>query len=213
MKDDQMMSSLPQDATADDWQPIYQRLEAARAAIEQGLNPKLQGKNHMLRERAKVLARETQKWTTSEASLEVVVFQLAHESYAIETACIREVYPLKELTPLPCTPPFVLGIINIRGQILSVLDIKKFFQLPEQGLTDLKKVIILHSEEMEFGILVDAILGVRTIPLSKIQPSLPTLTDIGGEYLKGVTAERLIILDAARILTDKNIIVYEEIKG
>lgn len=47
---------------------------------------------------------------------------------------VREIYPLKEFTPIPCTPPFVLGIINVRGQILSVIDIKKFFDLPEKGL-------------------------------------------------------------------------------
>jgi purine-binding chemotaxis protein CheW len=63
--------------------------------------------------------------------IEVVEFLLAHEKYGIESKCVREVYPLKELTPVPCTPSFVRSIINVRGKILSVIDIKKFFELPE----------------------------------------------------------------------------------
>lgn len=200
------------DATQD-WEKIYQRLEAVRTTIKKDFNYIVQKKQEVLKERAKLLAQEPKKAKTDETYLEVVEFQLEYEQYAIETSYIREVYPLKELTPIPCTPPFVLGIINIRGQILSVLDLKTFFNLPEKGLVDMNKVIILHSDEMEFGILTDTILGVRSIPLSDIQPSLPTLTDIRAKYLKGVTAERLVILDAAKILSDRNIIVHEEVKG
>ena len=139
-------------------------------------------------------------------------FLLAYEKYGIESSYVREVYSLKELTPLPCTPLFVLGIINVRGQILSVIDIKKFFDLPEKGLADLNKVIILHSDSMEFGILADVMLGVRNVLLSELQPSLPTLTGIRQEYLKGITAERVVILDAEKLLSDKQIIIHEEVE-
>jgi len=166
----------------------------------------------ILKARAKILAQEPEQEKKAEEYLEVVEFLLAYETYAIETAYIREIYPLKELTPLPCAPPFVLGIINVRGQILSVIDLKKFFGLPEKGLSDLNKVIILHRDEMEFGILADKILGVRYIPISEIQPSLPTLSEIQAEYLKGVTKERVVVLETARILSDKKIIVHEEVE-
>ena len=135
---------------------------------------------------------------------------LAYERYAIETAYIREIYPLKEFTPLPCTPPFVFGIINVRGQILSVIDIKKFFDLPDKGLGELNKVIFLQTDEMEFGILADKIIGIRSFLLKDIQQSLPTLKDIRVEYLRGVTEERVVILDVERIMSDKKIIVHEE---
>lgn len=166
----------------------------------------------ILKARAKALAREPEKEEAVEESIEVVEFLLAYETYGIESSCVREVYPLKELTPLPCTPPFVLGIINVRGQILPVIDIKKFFDLPEKGLTDLNKVIILHTDTMEFGILADVILGVRHVLLSELQPPLPTLTGIREEYLKGVTSRRVVILDAGKLLSDKKIIVYEEVE-
>lgn len=168
-------------------------------------------KKEILKARARALAQEPKERDTAEEYIEVVEFLLAHETYGIESLYVREVYPLKELTPLPCTPPFVLGIINVRRQILSLIDLKKFFDLPEKGLTDLNKVIIVRTDAMELGILADVILGTRSIPLKEIQPTLPTLTGIRAEYLRGVTKERLIILDAEKILSDRKIVVYEEV--
>lgn len=165
----------------------------------------------ILKARAKALARPPESRQHTEAALEVIEFGLAQERYAILTAAVREVYPLKDLTPLPCTPPFVLGIINVRGQILPVIDIKKFFDLPQQGITDLHKVIIVHNEEMELGILADVIIGLRVMPVNALEPSLPTLTGVREEYLKGVTADRLVVLDVAKILADPKIIVNEDV--
>ena len=166
----------------------------------------------VLRARAKALAREPESRQATVAALEVIEFGLAHERYAIEAAYVREVHPLEDLTPLPGTPPFVAGIVNVRGRILPVIDIKKFFDLPEPGITDAHKILLVHTKEMELGILADTVVGVRSIPLDTIQSSLPTLTGLREEYLKGVTAERLVILDAARILSDRRIMVHEEVE-
>lgn len=198
--------------TAIDWSEIHGRLMTAQAAVEHGWAPTFGEKGKILKARAKALAQEPEEKAIAEEYLEVVEFLLAYEKYGIESSYVREVYPLKELTPLPCTSPFVLGIINVRGQILSVIDIKKFFDLPEKGLTDLNKVIILQSDSMEFGILADVILSVRNVSLSELQPSLPTLTGIRQEYLKGVTTERMVILDAEKLLSDRKIIIYEEVE-
>jgi purine-binding chemotaxis protein CheW len=164
----------------------------------------------ILRERARILAQPTEQDETEE-TIEVVTMLLAYENYAIETAYVREVYPLKELTPLPCTPPFVAGIVNVRGQVMSVIDLKKLFELPTQGITDLNKVVILSDGDMEFGILADAILGVQDISLEGFQTKLPTLTGIREDYLKGITAERLVVLDAAKMLHHDGIVVHEEV--
>jgi purine-binding chemotaxis protein CheW len=195
-----------------DWSEIHRRLEPVNTAIERGWSPSLEEGKRILKARAKALAQEPEEKETREERKEIVEFLLAYETYGIESSYVREVYPLRELTPVPCTPPFVLGIINVRGRILSVIDIKKFFDLPEKGLTDLNKVIILQSKDMEFGILVDAILGRRSVSLREMQPSLPTLTDTRAAYLLGVTGERLVILDAVKILSDKKIIVLEQVE-
>lgn len=189
---------------------IQGHLEADWAALEKdfGLGPK--EKLAILKSRAKALAKEAEKSGDGEVHLNVVEFLLAHEKYALELKHIREVYQLKELTPLPGTPPFVLGLINVRGQILSVIDLKRFFELPDQGLAAVNQAIILHSDEMEVSILADAILGMKSIPINAIQPSLPTLTGIRAEYLKGITGDRVTILDGGKILSDKNILVHQE---
>jgi purine-binding chemotaxis protein CheW len=187
-------------------------MEASQVTADRGFSPTPEEEKTILRARARALAREPERKDALEEALDVVEFLLSYETYGIESSCVLEVYPLKDLTPLPCTPPFVLGIINVRGRILSVIDLKKFFDLPERGLTDLNKVIILHSDGMEFGILTDSILGVRRVPLSALQPSLPTLTGVREDYLKGVTQERVVILDAGKLLSDKSIIVHEEVE-
>ena len=170
------------------------------------------GAGQILRARAQALARPPETAPDEGASLEVLEFSLALERYAVETRFVREVHPLRDLTPLPCTPPFVLGIVNVRGRILPVLDIKKFFDLPDQGLTDLHRIILVHGNDLELGLLADAIVGTRTIPVDDLQPPLPTLTGIRDEYLKGVTAECLVVLDLDRILSDPEIIVHEEVE-
>ena len=106
---------------------------------------------------------------------------------------------------MPCTPAFVRGIINVRGHILALIDLKRFFNLPDKGLSDLNKVIILRRKGLEVGLLADAVAGVRSIPVAELQASLPTLEGLSPDYLKGITSEALIVLDAEKILTDPNI--------
>jgi purine-binding chemotaxis protein CheW len=191
-----------------DWDGLRQRLDAAAILTACGMSP--EGEKDLLKARALALAREPAREQPGE-SLELLEFLLSSERYAIEMSWVRETLPLKELTSVPCTPPFVLGLINVRGRIVSVIDIKRFFDLPEKGLSDLNKVIVVHGKGMEFGILADAISGVRSIPLAELQPSLPTLTGIREEYLKGVTGERLVVLDGEKLLTDGRIVINEEI--
>jgi len=195
-----------------DWEEIYRRIENVRLAIEQGFQPTGEVLQRILGERAKILAGGAEDKSERGEYLEVAEFLLAHEKYAIETRHIREVYSVTDLTPIPCTPPFVFGIINVRGEIVSVIDIKKFFDLPEKGITDLNKAIILQSKDIEIGILVDAVLGVRNIFITELEGSLPTLTGIREEYLKGITKERQVILDAEKLLSDRRIIVDEKVQ-
>ena len=195
-----------------DWRAVERRLAAARAATERVWTPDAEETKRILRERARILARPPEKAAAGDQVIEVIEFVLAYERYAVETRYVREVEPLDNLTPLPGTPAFVLGIVNVRGEILSVIDLRKFFELPEKGLTDLNKVIVLESENMLFGILADAVAGVRRIPVADIQPTLPTLTGIREAYLKGVTPGRMVILDAEKLLTDESIVVEERVE-
>lgn len=167
----------------------------------------------ILRSRARVLARPAEVAATGAGSLELLEFRLGHERYALETRYVQEVYPLKDLTPLPCTPPFILGIVNVRGRIVALLDIRRFFDLPQKGFTDLHQIILVRGNDFEFGLLAGAIVGVLKIDAQDLQPALPTLTGIRADYLKGVTSERLVVLELAHILMDPKILVHEEVEN
>jgi purine-binding chemotaxis protein CheW len=191
-----------------DWRELHRRLNASQIALERRLNPTTEEKQKILRQRAQLLAEKSiSRTVAAQSRLEIVEFTLASEHYGIEVGYISGIHPLHELTAVPCTPKFVLGLANIRGQILPIVDIKKLFDLPEGGLTDLNKVICVRANEIELGILADAIVDVRWISVTGLSSSLPTLTGIRAEYLKGVTEDSLVMLDVAKILSDENIIV------
>jgi len=196
------------------WTELHGRLEASRSALQRRLTPNLEERRAILRARARLLAQDHKGVEDlTQSRLEVVEFLLASEHYGIELTYIREILVLSEFTPLPGTPPFVLGLTNVRGQILSVINIKKLFDLPEKGLTDLNKVIVVRTRQMELGILADSVVGVRTIAAHEFQTSLPTLTGIRAEYLKGITKDPLVILDMDRILSDEKIVVNHNGNG
>ncbi|MBI2425281.1 MAG: purine-binding chemotaxis protein CheW [Candidatus Hydrogenedentes bacterium] len=161
----------------------------------------------ILLERAAALSREEEPVPEAREYLEIVEFTMAQEVYGVPAAAVREVYPLREFTPLPGTPRFVLGIVNVRGQVLSLIDLKQFFGLPDRGLAELNRIVVLRSPRMEFGILADTILGVRRLPLCSLQDDPVTLTGIRKKYLLGVSKDGPIVLNAESILDDPELVV------
>jgi purine-binding chemotaxis protein CheW len=204
-------STGPASPSGIDWEDLHRRLQTEPPGTEHARSSADERKQNVLRDRARALARELKPEESLQDAIEVIEFVLAYERYAFESAFVREVHPLKGLTPVPCTPAYVAGIVNVRGQILSVLDIRKFFDLPQKGLPDLNKVIVLRSAAAEFGILADVIVGTRTISASELQSSQSTLVGISSEYLRGVAADRLVILDAGKLLADGRLLVHEEV--
>jgi purine-binding chemotaxis protein CheW len=165
----------------------------------------------ILHERAVALARPLRVESPPEELLELLEFRLANERYALETRHVVEVHPLRDLTPLPGTPAFIRGIVNLRGRILPVFDLKKFFALPEQGVTDLHRIIVVRGNDLELGLLADVVTSVHSIGTESLAPPLPTLSEIAAEYLKGVSEDRLVVLDLDRILADPKIVVHDEV--
>lgn len=163
----------------------------------------------ILRDRARALAGPGQDTALAGPSLELLEFRLAQECYALETRHVDEVVAFKHLTTLPGTPPFLLGIVDVRGRVVPVMDIRRLFDLPDHGLTDLHRIILVRGRALEVGVLADAVTGLRHFPLAGLQTSLPTLAGIRSDYLMGVVDSRVAILDMDAILTDPRIIVNE----
>jgi purine-binding chemotaxis protein CheW len=167
----------------------------------------------ILKERAARIARAPDRAEAAGERIEVVEFLLMSERFAVESKFVREICPLKEISLLPCVPPFVAGIMNVRGRIVPVVDIRRFFEFPLKGLTDMDRVLVLASGDSEFGILADAIHGTGHIYAERLQSSLPTLTGIREEYLKGVTGDGVVVLDGAKLLSDGRIFVNDEVES
>jgi purine-binding chemotaxis protein CheW len=107
----------------------------------------------------------------------------------------------------------VLGIINLRGELCPVIDLKDLFGLPEQGLTNATSAIILRDPSMEVGIVADVIAGVRSLGIAEIEPTPATLSGVNAAFLRGISRDQTVILDAASILAHPGIVVNEQVDG
>jgi len=164
----------------------------------------------ILLERAKKIAgRGENRASLTEETISVVEFLLIPERYAVEEKYISEVLFMKDITPLPGTPPFVMGIINLRGRIVSILNLKSLLNLREKGLTELNRVMVLKNDDMEFGIAADSISGNKTILKNTLSPPPLTLDQFGAQYISGVNPDGLILLNAANLLSSKQIIINQ----
>jgi purine-binding chemotaxis protein CheW len=104
----------------------------------------------------------------------------------------------------------VLGIINLRGQILSVIDFGRYVGLPVKGITELNRLVVVRSATLEFGFLADEILGMRTIPRQALrEPSFQL--GVVSQFVLGLAPDGLIVLDGGRMLADRTLIVEEDI--
>jgi purine-binding chemotaxis protein CheW len=155
----------------------------------------------ILKARAQEIAKIPEQTEASTLQVEVTEFRSGEETYAFASTSVREVFSPKGITPLPCTPSFLLGIVNVRGRILPVIDIKSLFGLPSPPRQPLSKVIVIHAEGMEVGLCADTIVGVRAVSTLAIYPPLPTLAESQSRYIYGITNDGTIMLDATSLLT------------
>lgn len=117
--------------------------------------------------------------------IQLVVFRLSTEWYGVDISKTKEVIKVETITYLPSAPRHISGIVNIRGNIFSVTDLKKIFGLPQEGLTENSRLVVIDSVGIESGLLVDEVDEVIEAPLSKIDPALTTITPEKSEYING----------------------------
>jgi len=189
-----------------DWGQVRRKLEAAQAAIQAGGRMGRDREEEILSQRARELAKPEKEGESGAESIDILSFEIGGESYAVETAFVVEVLPLRELTPLPGAPEFILGIVYVRGRVLCLNDLSRFFGLPQKGLSERDKVVVLRKGEMEIGVLAEAIVGTRALAREDIR-TLPAAGQAGHGFLKGVTPDGTSVIDAAVILDDPRLVV------
>lgn len=164
----------------------------------------------ILKIRAKNLSAVSREDEVTMERTDILDFQLIPENYGIPVKVISEVLPLPEFTAIPGTPDFVVGVINARGRILSVVNLRNFLHLPARGITELNKVIVIRWNQIEFGILADKVTGVREVAKADIFAAPSTIAGLEAEKITGITSDGMIILNPDAIFSNKQLIVNQK---
>lgn len=134
---------------------------------------------------------------------QLVIFTLAEQSYGVNIAVVDGIIKLQDITKVPHAPDFVVGITNLRGTVLPVIDLHKRFDRPPQEATRDSRIIVVESNGYKIGMVVDAVTEVLRIPTSAIEPPAPLMITIDSAFITGIAkiADRLVILlDLAQVL-------------
>lgn len=136
-------------------------------------------------------------------TLQFIVFRLAREWYGVAITKVKEIIRIGKVTYLPSSPEHIAGIVSLRGNILSVTDLKVIFNLPYESLTEKTRIIAVESGMCETGLLVDEVVESIEVPVGKIEPPFFTLPAEGERYIEGqcwLGSKLVALLSVERIL-------------
>lgn len=147
---------------------------------------------------------------TAKEPISIIKFALLSHVFAIESKYVSEVLLIKKITPIPGVPPFVSGVINIRGKIVSAINLKTFFKMGDKGLTDQNHLLVLSMQEVYFGLICDNVLGIFSEDKSLSQSPPNTIHKNYLNYIIGLFPDNTILLNAQKILTSPEIIITKQ---
>jgi purine-binding chemotaxis protein CheW len=134
---------------------------------------------------------------------QLVVFELANEVYGINIGTVREIIRMQTVTYVPDSPDFVEGVINLRGRVIPVVDLRKRFGLPVSDATNESRVLVVDISGDDIGVIVDAVTEVQRISEDSIEPTTTLVTTENSYYIEGIAKvddQLLILLDLDRAL-------------
>ena len=135
--------------------------------------------------------------------IQLAIFKLASEEYAIDISHVSEIRKMTDITRVPRTSDYYLGVMNLRGSVLPVIDLKKRLSLPNTKQTEDSRIIILKVDDIPFGVTVDAVSEVTIIDKSNIEPPSSVDTSVEKKFVNGVGKQGnrlLIMLNVAEII-------------
>jgi purine-binding chemotaxis protein CheW len=171
----------------------------------------------ILEERARLLARTTKKTEDRKETLEVQAFHLGAEYMGVPTAMVQEIQILRahRWSRVPCAPPFIVGVVNLRGRIYSIMDLASYWGLPARPVSDNSHILLVkgfndsNNEEIELTLLTDDCSEVRLITLDELRPPPSTISQKVQGYLRGVTPDMMLVINLEALLGDPEIVVSE----
>jgi purine-binding chemotaxis protein CheW len=159
----------------------------------------------ILEARARALAHQE---TADDAILgeATVIFQIGDGRYGVSARLVREVQPLTDYTPLPSMPPFVLGLINLRGRLLAALDIRPLLGVPVASPRPGAALLIVSAGGIEVGLLADEVIEIRRCA-TRLSPALTSAEGQVGAWVRGIDSGLTVLLDLALLLADPRLVV------
>ena len=151
---------------------------------------------------AKLAANES----ANDSIIQWVTFRLSDEIYGINVMQVQEVLRVSEIAPVPGAPHYVLGIINLRGNVVTVIDTRIRLGLATTEVTDSTRIVIIEGAKHVVGILVDCVAEVVDLPMSEVESAPNVGNDESAKYIQGVASrddELLILVDLNKLLTDE----------
>ena len=149
--------------------------------------------------------------------MKVIVFKLGTEEYGIEVECVQTIERMLPVTRVPKTYSFVKGVVNLRGVVIPVIDLRGRFSLPETEYTDQTRIIIVTVSEMQVGFIVDSANDVVDLNENDIETPPEIVGGIKAKYLRGVAKQEeerlLIMLNLHEVLNKSEIISLESMEG
>jgi len=145
--------------------------------------------------------------------IQLVIFDLASEYYGVDISDVREIMRMQTITRVPGAPAFVEGVINLRGRVVPVIDLRKRLKLAVGEQTKESRIVVVDIAGRDVGVIVDAVTEVLRIPLSSVEPPSSMITNVDSDYLRGIAkleAKLVILLDLGKVLST---IETEEISG
>ena len=130
------------------------------------------------------------------AEMQLVVFELGDESYGVDISRVQDINRMQEITEIPHAPESVVGVINLRGRVIPVIDLRKRFGLPDAVHTKDTRIVVVHLDGNLIGVIVDAVSQVLRIPADIVEPPSPVLAGVDSRYLRGIAKldDKLVIL-------------------
>ena len=152
------------------------------------------------------MATTAQSRTSDDPVIQWVTFRLSGETYGINVMQVQEVLRYTEIAPVPGAPPYVLGIINLRGNVVTVIDTRLRFGLPSADTTDQTRIVIIEAENQVVGMLVDAVAEVVYLRQSEIETTPNVGNDESAKFIQGVchkNDELLILVELEKMMSDE----------
>jgi len=156
----------------------------------------------------------TDEKNKTDSEVQMVAFKLEKEEFAVNIQQVREVLKMTQVTPLPRSARFIEGVINLRGEVIPVVDLRKRFELETQENKEETRIIIVEIRDNKVGLIVDSVTEVLRLPASSIQPPPSGIAGTRTDFIKGVGKiddRLLILLNLEKILTTEEKIALEEV--